>query len=165
MIRAALAVCAALLLGAAAPEPSERLPDPAAEDRARDLFKEIRCVVCQNESIDDSEAALAQDLRRLVREQVGAGRSDGEVRAYLVDRYGEFILLRPTFSPANWLLWAVPFLIVLAGVGGLWLSRRGRAGAAEVLTAEEEARLQRVVAEVRGAPAQSSQASGTGTPR
>ncbi|MFZ5730445.1 MAG: cytochrome c-type biogenesis protein, partial [Pseudomonadota bacterium] len=86
------AVVAAVFCMAAASDPSERLPDPAQEARARELFKEVRCLVCQNESIDDSNAELAADLRRIVREEVAAGRSDAEIRDFLTDRYGEYVL-------------------------------------------------------------------------
>ena len=138
-----LLVLGALFCLAAAGDPSERLPDPAQEARARELFREIRCVVCQNESIDDSEAALAGDLRRVVREQVAAGRTDAEVRAYLVDRYGEFVLLKPSFGPGNLALWLAPAAL-LALAGGVILWRVRRAGVQivpENLTAEEEAAL------------------------
>lgn len=128
---------------AAASDPSERLPDPAQEARARALFEEIRCVVCQNESIDDSEADLAADMRRVVRAQVAAGRSDAEVRAYLVDRYGEFVLLKPPFSAANLALWLTPALLLAVG-GGWLLWRAGRTlaqMAPEPLSEAEEAQL------------------------
>ena len=138
-----LVVLGALMCLAAAGDPTERLPDPAQEARARELFREIRCVVCQNESIDDSEAELAGDLRRVVREQVSAGRSDAEIRAYLVDRYGEFVLLKPSFGPGNLALWLTP-LALLTIAGGLILWRARRAGPEIVtagLTPEEEAAL------------------------
>jgi cytochrome c-type biogenesis protein CcmH len=146
-VRRALAACAAALLFGlgAASDPSERLPDPAAEARARELFAEIRCVVCQNESIDDSDAELAGDLRRIVREQVAAGRTDGQVRGFLTERYGEFVLLRPTFSPANLALWATPFLIVLAGLAIQLRRRRRPPTEAAALTPEEERRLREIV--------------------
>jgi cytochrome c-type biogenesis protein CcmH len=138
----ALAVLAAVFCLAAAADPADRLADPGQEARARALFSEIRCVVCQNESIDDSEADLARDLRQTVRGQIAAGRSDAEVRGFLVQRYGEFILLRPRFSPANAAAWLVPFLIVLAGGAALLLRARRAAPPPEApLTAEEEARL------------------------
>ncbi|HYF23918.1 MAG TPA: cytochrome c-type biogenesis protein [Caulobacteraceae bacterium] len=137
-----LAALAAVLCMAAASDPSERLPDPAQEARARALFQDIRCVVCQNESIDDSEADLARDMRSLVREQVAAGRTDAEVRAYLLDRYGEFVLLTPRFNPANALLWLTPLAILLGASGFLWMSvRRARASDPAALSPEEEARL------------------------
>lgn len=106
---------AVLSMGAAA-DPSERLPDPVLEARAKALFPQIRCMVCQNESIDDSEADLAADLRKIVREEVAAGRSDAEVRTYLVQRYGEFVMLKPAFSLTNAALWVTPFAIVLLGL-------------------------------------------------
>jgi cytochrome c-type biogenesis protein CcmH len=142
-MRRFLLTLGALLCIAAAGDPADRLPDPAQEARARALFAEIRCVVCQNESIDDSEADLAALLRRSVREQIAAGRSDAQVRAYLVDRYGEFILLKPAFSTGNAALWLTP-LLLLMGAGGVILWRAGRTGAQtapEPLSAEEEARL------------------------
>ena len=111
------------------------------------LFREVRCLVCQNESIDDSEAPLAGDLRRLVRQQVAAGRSDADIRAFLVKRYGEFVLLQPAFSPANAVLWLTPFAIV--GAGGLALLLRGRTPPAleAPLDPDEEARVRRLSAE------------------
>jgi cytochrome c-type biogenesis protein CcmH len=131
---------AALWLAAAAPDPAERLTDPGQEARARALFQEIRCVVCQNESIDDSEADLAGDLRRIIRHQVRDGRSDAEIRRFLVERYGEFVLLKPSFSLSNLILWLAP-PAVLAGVGvALFLQRRRREDVAE-LTPEEEAKV------------------------
>jgi cytochrome c-type biogenesis protein CcmH len=137
-----LAVLAAVLcLGAAAADPAERLPDPAQEARARSLFRQVRCLVCQNESIDDSEADLAADLRRVVRQQIAAGKSDGEVKAFLTDRYGEFVLFKPRFSAGNAVLWLTPFAIV--GVGGaLLILFRRRGGALEApLSPEEEDRV------------------------
>ncbi len=137
---APLIILAALLTLAAASDPSERLPDPAQEARARALFSEIRCLVCQNESIDDSTAELAGDLRKVVREQIAAGRSDGQVKAFLTDRYGEFVLLRPRFSLANSVLWLGPFVAVLAGLAllaGLWRRREP----VQPLSSDEETRL------------------------
>jgi cytochrome c-type biogenesis protein CcmH len=130
---------------AAAPTPAERLPDPSQEARARALFREIRCVVCQNENIDDSEAELASDLRRLVREDVAAGRSDREVLDRLTDRYGEFIRFRPTWSGANLLLWLGPLLVLLAGGLGLARLLRGRTAPVDSLTPDEERRLREIV--------------------
>lgn len=143
-----LVVLAAVALMAAASEPSERLPDPVQEARARTLFREVRCLVCQNESIDDSQAELAADLRRIVRQEIAQGRSDREVRAFLVARYGEFVLLKPPFSIGNAALWLAPVGILAAG-GGLMIAllrRRREAGAAELdeteaLSADEEALL------------------------
>ncbi|HEX8234207.1 MAG TPA: cytochrome c-type biogenesis protein [Caulobacteraceae bacterium] len=138
---------AALLLTAAAPDPSERLPDPAQEARARALFQRFRCVVCQNESIDDSEADIAADLRGIIREQVAQGRSDIEIRRFLVDRYGEFVLLEPSFSPGNAILWLTPAVVLLgAGVALFLHGRRRRSGEAP-LSDEEEAELARLAGE------------------
>jgi cytochrome c-type biogenesis protein CcmH len=106
---------AVLSMGAAA-DPSERLADPVLEARAKALFPQIRCMVCQNESIDDSQADLAADLRKIVREEVAAGRSDTEVRTYLVQRYGEYVMLKPAFSLTNAALWVTPFAIVFLGL-------------------------------------------------
>lgn len=133
-------VLAALVSLAAASDPSERLPDPAQEARARTLFSQVRCLVCQNESIDDSTAELAGDLRKVVREQIAAGRSDGEVKRFLTDRYGEFVLLKPRFSVGNAALWLAPFLAVLAGLG-LLASRWRRREATQDLSSDEETRL------------------------
>ena len=97
-------------------EPTEIMGDPAKEQRARSLSLELRCLVCQNQSIDDSNAELAKDLRVLVRERLDAGDSDEAVKAYLVARYGEFVLLKPSFSAHNFLLWTLPFIGLLMGV-------------------------------------------------
>ena len=113
--RALLAALAAVFCMAAASDPSERLPDPAQEARARHIFEQVRCLVCQNESIDDSQAELAHDLRQIVRGQVQQGRSDDQIKDFLVQRYGEFVLLRPSFSMGNIALWAGPFLVVALG--------------------------------------------------
>ncbi len=143
-----VALAAVVCLAGAAADPAERLADPAQEARARMIFREVRCLVCQNESIDDSEAALAGDLRSIVRDQVKQGRSDKEIRAFLVDRYGEFVLLKPPFSPGNALLWATPGIaLILGGVLMVLLLRRRAPSIAaeeepEALSQEEEARLQ-----------------------
>jgi cytochrome c-type biogenesis protein CcmH len=138
-----LATLAGVLCLAAASDPAERLPDPAQEARAREIFQEVRCVVCQNESIDDSEAELAADLRRLVREQVAAGRTETQVRNHLVQRYGQFVLLKPSDDAANLPLWLAPFALVLVGGGGLYaLWRRRRPE--EPLSEEERSRLARL---------------------
>lgn len=138
--RLLIIVTALMLMAGAASDPSERLPDPAQEARARTLFTQIRCLVCQNESIDDSDAELAGDLRKVVREQIVAGRSDAEVKAFLTDRYGEFVLLKPRFNPANAVLWLGPFLAVIAGLA-LLLARLRRREPAQALTRDEETRL------------------------
>lgn len=142
-LRAVLAAMAAVFCMAAASDPAERLPDPAQEARAREIFKDVRCLVCQNESIDDSEAELAQDLRKLVREQVAAGRSEDQIKAYLTERYGEFVLLTPSFSAGNLALWIGPFVVVLLGAGLLFLRLRNRSPEAE-LSQEESERLSRL---------------------
>jgi cytochrome c-type biogenesis protein CcmH len=134
---------AGVLCIAAAADPADRLPDPAQEARARALFQDVRCLVCQNESIDDSEAELAGDLRRVVREQVKAGRSDAEIKHFLTDRYGEFVLMTPAFSWMNLLLWGGPFLVVVLGAGLLATRLRGRSGEAE-LSPEEAERVRRL---------------------
>lgn len=134
------AILAAVACIAAASDPAERLADPAQEARARALFSQVRCMVCQNESIDDSQAELAGDLRRLVRDQIKAGKSDDQVRVYLTDRYGEFVLLKPAFSWGNGVLWGAPFLVV--GLGILLLARTLRARRPDAdLSDAEAARL------------------------
>jgi cytochrome c-type biogenesis protein CcmH len=110
---------------ARAVEPSERLADPALEARARALSKELRCLVCQNQSIDESNADLAHDLRILLRQRLVAGDTDQQVLDYIVARYGVFVLLDPPFTPTTWLLWLGPPLLVLGG-GGLLLHRARR---------------------------------------
>jgi cytochrome c-type biogenesis protein CcmH len=139
-LRALLIALAGAACLAAASDPAERLPDPAQEAAAREIFRDVRCLVCQNESIDDSEAELAQDLRRIVREQVKAGKTEPEIKAFLTDRYGEFVLLRPSFSPGNLALWIGPFLIAAAGVALLFARLRNRTRDTE-LDAEEEKRI------------------------
>ncbi|MEM7497002.1 MAG: cytochrome c-type biogenesis protein [Pseudomonadota bacterium] len=124
-----LAVCLALALPlpGAAVQPDEMLEDPALEARAREISKDVRCLVCRNESIDDSNAELARDLRLVVRERVMAGDSNAEVKDFLVARFGEFVLLTPRFTAANAFLWlAGPVLLLLGGgVAWLWLRRQG----------------------------------------
>lgn len=123
------------------------LPDPAAEAAARDIMKEIRCLVCQNQSIEDSDADLARDLRQIVRERVAAGDDAPAVKAYLVDRYGEWVLLRPPFSARMALLWFAPALLVIAG--GLFilvrLRRRRAPTAPQPLDPAEAARLRALI--------------------
>jgi cytochrome c-type biogenesis protein CcmH len=137
-LRALLAAALGALSLAAASDPAERLPDPAQEARARDIFRDVRCLVCQNESIDDSEAELARDLRQIVREQVKAGRSEGEIKRFLTDRYGEFVLLTPSWSAGNLALWAGPFLVVLLGAVLLFLRLRNRTPETELTSSEAE---------------------------
>ena len=145
----------ALIAGSSAAyavQPDEIMSDPAKEARARDLSRELRCMVCQNQSIDDSEAPLARDLRLLVRERIAAGDSDAQVLDFLVARYGEFVLLKPRLEPHTYLLWLLPPLALAGGGVALWLHnrRRTRSAAAEdqslhQLTAEEEARLEQLI--------------------
>lgn len=144
-LRALLAAFAAVFCMAAAADPAERLPDPVQEARARHIFEQVRCLVCQNESIDDSQAELAGDLRHIVRDQIRAGRSDDQVKRFLVDRYGEFVLLRPSLSLGNAALWGGPFLVVILGLGLLFgrLRQRNPQPEAELGAADEE-RLRRL---------------------
>jgi cytochrome c-type biogenesis protein CcmH len=132
---------------AVAVQPGEILPDAAMEQRARAISSELRCLVCQNQSIDDSDAPLAKDLRVLVRERLVAGDNDRAVRDFVVARYGDFVLLRPPFDLRTALLWAAPFLILLAALGFMW--RRGRAMAAPAsaapLSEEERRRVERLL--------------------
>jgi cytochrome c-type biogenesis protein CcmH len=138
---------------ALAVQPDEILKDPALESRARALSQELRCMVCQNQSIDDSDAPLARDLRILVRERLSAGDSDGQVIDFLVARYGEFVLLKPRLSWRTALLWLAPFAAVLAGAIGLILFLRRRGGESEAvriqesLTPAEQARLAELLKE------------------
>lgn len=142
-LRTLAAMLAGVLCIAAAADPADRLADPAQEARARAIFQDVRCLVCQNESIDDSEADLAGDLRHIVREQVKAGRSDAEIKRFLTDRYGEFVLLTPAFSWTNLALWGVPFLVVVLGTGLLVGRLRNRSGEPE-LSPEEVERVRRL---------------------
>jgi cytochrome c-type biogenesis protein CcmH len=147
MKRVLAATFALMLLGLPASyavQPDEIMADPAKEARARDLSRELRCMVCQNQSIDDSEAPLARDLRLLVRERIAAGDSDSEVINFLVARYGEFVLLRPRLERQTLLLWLLTPLALAAGGAGLWLQirRRSRSGAnVPPFTPDEEASL------------------------
>ncbi|MGI9400428.1 MAG: cytochrome c-type biogenesis protein [Rhizobiaceae bacterium] len=136
---------------AIAVQPDEVLDDPALEERARNLSAELRCLVCQNQSIDDSDAQLAKDLRVLVRERLVAGDTDNEVMDYVVGRYGEFVLLKPRFSIRNMLLWFTPILVLLLGaIAFLSVSRRGSTQAetgSNTLSAEEKERLTKILDE------------------
>lgn len=133
----ALIISLALPLAATALEPSEVLADPALETRAREVGKQLRCVVCQNQSIDDSNAELAGDMRLLVRERIQAGDSNSEVLAYMVDRYGDYVLLNPPFKASTVVLWVGPPVIGILGL--LWVVSfyRRRAGDAGEGTAEQ----------------------------
>ncbi len=128
--------------------PDEILDDPVLEARARALGRQLRCLVCQNQSIDDSDADLAKDIRRIVRERLVAGDTDEEIIAYLTARYGDFILLKPPMKPATWALWIGPFLVLAVGAVGVAVFLRRRRGGGEEepgLAPEEEARLQRLL--------------------
>src|ERR1700751_3694668 len=145
-MRRCLAILFALAViaspAAHAVQPDEVMADPGKEARARNLSRELRCMVCQNQSIDDSEAPLARDLRLLVRERIAAGDSDAQVVDFLVARYGEFVLLKPRFERQTLLLWLVPPLLLIGGGLALWLHIRRRVGsesadAVAPLTADE----------------------------
>lgn len=138
----------ALLLSfpALAVEPAERLPDPAMESRARSISAELRCLVCQNESVDDSHADLAHDIRVLVRERLAAGDTDVQTVQAVVRRYGDFVLLRPPVKPATWPLWFGPLGLLAVGLAGtlVWLRRRP-VTPAPPLTDTERADLDRLL--------------------
>ena len=134
-------------------QPAEIMADPAQEARARNLSRELRCMVCQNQSIDDSDAPLARDLRLLVRERIAAGLTDQQVMDFLVARYGEFVLLKPRVEGQTLMLWLIPPLVLFGGGFALWLGNRRRgervAGGeitALTLTPEEEARIEKLIA-------------------
>jgi len=145
------AILWAAMTPALAVRPDEMLKDPKLEARAREISKEVRCLVCQNESIDDSNADLAHDLRVLVRKRILAGDSNRQVLDYLVARYGEFVLLKPRFDLRNALLWGTPVILLVAGglfmVAG-WRSRRRQT--VPPLSQEEKTRLEAILADDRG---------------
>ena len=145
---AIIALAMMLAAPAGAVEPDEMLDDPALEERARKLSAQLRCMICQNQTIDDSDADIAKDLRILVRERLKAGDSDESVIAFLVDRYGEFVLLKPTFAPHTLVLWFAAPLVLLLGLAGMVIAvrrRRAAADPAQGLTAEEAAELERIL--------------------
>ncbi len=135
------------MTSARAVTPQERLPDAAMEQRARQISAGLRCLVCQNQSIDDSEAPLARDLRVLVRDRLKAGDSNGQVIDFVVARYGEYVLLKPPFGLHTALLWIGPALIFMAGAFGLWRLRRRQAsaGLGRGLDDAEQAELERIL--------------------
>lgn len=147
----ALALAISATAVAWAVEPGERLADPALEARARALGEQFRCLVCQNQSIDDSNADLAHDLRVLIRERIAAGDNDRQVIQFMVSRYGDFILLNPPMKPATYVLWLAPFALPIAGLGAviLYWRRRSRETSPPPapLTVEEQRRLARLLAE------------------
>jgi cytochrome c-type biogenesis protein CcmH len=137
----------------------EPLADPALEARARALMKEVRCVVCQAQSIDESDAGIASDMRRLIRQQIAAGESDAAILKYLSDRYGDFVLFKPPFKAATALLWAGPF--VLLAIGGLiivFFFRRRSAAPATALSAAELDRINAVL-DAEGLPSRTQEAT------
>lgn len=142
MALAALVLTAGIATGAGAVQPGERLADPALEARAREISKELRCLVCQNQSIDDSDAELAHDLRVLVRERLAAGDSDVEVVGYVVSRYGDFVLLRPPFKASTYALWLGPAAILVIGVLAVvvYYRRRGAVRRQPAALSESESR-------------------------
>ncbi|MBB5046559.1 cytochrome c-type biogenesis protein CcmH [Rhodopseudomonas rhenobacensis] len=156
LVRAFLVIMACVLINTPvhAVQPDEIMADPVKESRARDLSRELRCMVCQNQSIDDSDAPLAKDLRVLVRERIGAGDSNSQVIDFLVARYGEFVLLKPRFELHTLLLWLLPPLLLGGGVLALWLNSRRKSPAAAgdsdtlmKLTPDEQARVERLIDE------------------
>lgn len=146
---AAVALLVLAVTAAHAVTPDEMLDDPALEQRARDISAKLRCLVCQNQSIDDSDASLAHDLRVIVRERLVQGDSNEEVMDYVVSRYGEFVLLQPRFSARNLLLWGTPVIgLVLGLIAIAFLYRmRNRAAPVNRLTDEEQDRLSKILAE------------------
>ena len=144
-LRAILALGFLLVAAAAgAVQPDEVMKDPALEARARTLSAELRCLVCQNQSIDDSDAPLARDIRLLIRERIAQGASNDTVRAFLVSRYGNFILLKPPFEPSTVLLWlSGPLTLALGGLG-VYFARRRTPASPPPLSAEEEKRLKEI---------------------
>ena len=139
-MRAAWFLASVLLAGGALAVDAERLDDPVLQKRYEQLTHELRCLVCQNETIADSNATLATDLRREVRDMMKAGKSDEEIRAFLTERYGDFVLYLPPVTPRTWLLWAAPALLLLGGaaVAALVIRRRVRTGRANPAALEEE---------------------------
>jgi cytochrome c-type biogenesis protein CcmH len=148
-----LLLAASLVPRSLAVEPNERLADPALEARARAISEELRCLVCQNESIDESNADLAHDLRVLLRERIKAGDTDAQAVQYIVDRYGNFVLLKPPVEPATYVLWfAPPALLLLGGIATLFYLRRRVATNAEPapLSEAERRRLDAMLQEGEG---------------
>jgi len=149
-LRFLAAVLSVAATTALAVEPSERLADPALEARARAIGSELRCLVCQNQSIDDSNADLAHDLRVLIRERISAGDTDAQVLQFMVRRYGDFILLKPPVKPITYVLWFGPFAVLALGALGagryLRRSRRTPEVAPAPLSADERRRLDQLLA-------------------
>ena len=151
MKRLAMILVGAMLLltaAARAVEPDEKLSDPALEARARAMTQELRCVVCQNQSVDDSDAELARDIRVLVRDRIAAGDSDDQVRDFIVARYGKFVLLKPPLDGDTLVLWFAPAVLLLAGLAlaFLYVRRLNRAAATPTpLNAAEEEKIARLI--------------------
>jgi cytochrome c-type biogenesis protein CcmH len=160
MRQLALAALVALgALAATAPahsvEPGELLSDPVLEARARAISAQLRCLVCQNQSIDDSQADLAHTLRMIVREHLRAGESDADVIEFVVARYGDFVLLKPPFKPETWLLWGAAPIVLIVGGLALFLTgrrRRGAGGESAGLSDDERTRLDALLGEGRAPP-------------
>jgi cytochrome c-type biogenesis protein CcmH len=137
---AAFLVAAWMALPAAAIDTGQAFDDPAQQQRYEQLIRELRCLVCQNQSIADSNATLASDLRREVRDMIQGGSSDDEIRAFMTERYGDFVLYEPPMAPRTWLLWLAPALLLLGGIGvtGMVVLRRSRAARANPAALDEE---------------------------
>ena len=152
---ASLALAVAFAAPAHAVEPGEMLKDPGLEARARNVSEGLRCLVCQNESIDESHADLARDIRLLVRQRLLAGDSNGQIKDYLVARYGQFILLKPPFETQTLLLWGTPLIVLVLGGIGIAFATRGRKvparDPARPLSEAEQRRLDELLAEGRNA--------------
>jgi cytochrome c-type biogenesis protein CcmH len=150
-VKATLALLALLLLAPAAlaVEPSERLANPELEARARALSEQLRCLVCQNETIDESNAPLAHDLRVLLRQRIAAGDTDAQAVKFITDRYGDFVLLKPPVEPATYVLWFGPIAVLLLAAGGALVYLRHRTAATPVapLSAAEQHRIERLLKE------------------
>jgi len=151
-MRSALLLSAALLLAVAAASGREAVPvgaDPVIEQRMMTLAQELRCLVCQNQTLADSQAELAADLRQEIRELMQKGKSDDEIKSYLVQRYGDFVLYRPPLKRMTWLLWFGPALLMVVGLGSLYavLIRRRRLADADPLTTDQEHRAQSLLSE------------------
>ena len=152
LLAAVMLALAGVLARAAEAPPAAA--DPAVEQRLMDLAEELRCLVCQNQSLADSNADLAVDLRNQVREQIQAGKSDAEIRAWLTQRYGDFVLYRPPVKSTTLLLWVGPFVLLIGGVAGLFVALRRRRAriAAPALTDEERARAEALLRAGSGGP-------------
>jgi cytochrome c-type biogenesis protein CcmH len=139
-------------LGAQAVQPDEKLADPALETRARDISANLRCLVCQNQSIDESDAPLARDLRVLIREQLSAGKTNSEIHDFVVERYGTYVLLKPPFAGSTLLLWLTPFALLAGSALVLWRrsTQKSIATNTEMLSPDEESRLSAILRQESG---------------